>query len=283
METTTTSDVMAQNLTGEYNPNSGSWPCMFCGCYVFNCCCGGINIVDICYCHYCGASRSCGSTCYCQSSCWCPVCLSYYYCNDTHICWDGGGSSNDCYCPVHYIYYDCSLSCIECYIGNNGGGGGGGGTPPPPPPATTPTSQAATRIISNARITPATVHQSTVVDNANARQNLIDAANGLLAKRSSYTDEGITGPGGETALTISLFNGIEYLAARFEIDISEIAGGVHSPTSSHYDGNTMDVNSVDDVSVRNMDPSQCQAFEDSCRVAGRTYILKESSHYHIKF
>jgi len=114
-------------------------------------------------------------------------------------------------------------------------------------------------------------------------QNLIDAANGENARRSSYTHEGRTGPGEDVALSTSLFNGIESLAADFDIDISEIAGGVHGTNSSHYDGNTMDVNSVNDVHVSNMTSSQCQAFEQACRDAGATYILKESSHYHIKF
>jgi zinc D-Ala-D-Ala carboxypeptidase len=113
--------------------------------------------------------------------------------------------------------------------------------------------------------------------------NLRDVASGLKAKRSKYTDGGRTGPGGETDLSIALLNGIEYLGARFDICISEIAGGVHSTTSSHYNGNTMDINRVNDIHASGMTPSQKQQFENACRDAGATYILYETSHYHIKF
>jgi hypothetical protein len=283
---------MAQNYTGEFNP-LGWTDCPICHCYADlggNCCC---NSLTVCACPNCHATIPCSSTCYCQS-CWCSNCSSSYYCNDTHNCWSGGGgSSNDCYCPVHYIYYDCSLSCIECYIGNNGGGGGGGGTPPPPPPATTPTSQAATRIIANARITPATVHKDPrgSGDNANARQNLIDAAAGLQASTSSY--ENAPNPARLVWISLALLTGIETLAVTNPFSISEIVGGSHAPNSSHYNGNSMDVNQVNNESVSkyNISATEDQNFREAAITAGATIVFGpyndpdgyHQDHYHIQW
>lgn len=252
--------------------------CTLCGCQVDddgNCCCS----VHVCACDECHETITCNEPCpYCSG----PDPFDGYDPFNGYDPWGDQEEDDPYYSSVDHLAYD--------YSGNYTGGYWGFGyagfsyyVPVNNLPTGTLTMQSATRILANSSINPARGHQSGVVDNANARQNLIDTSNGENAKRSSYTHEGRTGPGGEVALSTSLLNGIESLAAGFDIDISEIAGGVHSTTSSHYNGNTMDVNYVDGIHVSNMRSSACQSFEQGCRDAGATYILKEKSHYHIKF
>src|SRR4051794_31360081 len=66
----------------------------------------------------------------------------------------------------------------------------------------------AEKIRDNSRIYLATTHPSGVVDSANARQNILDTANGNQARRSNYG----TAPGGTVWLDPRLLNCMDRLA-----------------------------------------------------------------------
>src|SRR5688572_4346208 len=91
----------------------------------------------------------------------------------------------------------------------------------------------------NNRIYLSTTHPSGVVDNANARQNIVDTANGQQAKRSSYG----TAPGGTTWLDPRLLDCMSRLEVvyGYSYSVSELAGASHSAGSYHYYGTAKDV------------------------------------------
>jgi len=130
------------------------------------------------------------------------------------------------------------------------------------------------------RVILATVHSSGVVDSATARQNIVDTANGGLARRSSYQ----CAPGGSTYLRVSLLSSMKTIASSWAYNVSEIAGGAHSCGSRHYEGVAMDVNYINGSHVSSSHPSQW-AFRDKCRALGATEVLGpgdsgHSTHIH---
>lgn len=139
----------------------------------------------------------------------------------------------------------------------------------------------AQRILGNSAITLATTHSSGNVDNANARQNMVDTAAGLPARRSSYDNA----PGGTTPLRPSLLGGLLALAEHFSFSISELAGGSHSPNSRHYVGVAADIHVINGrhVSVSHPDVHR---FTDMCADLGATEIRSpgdpgHSTHVHV--
>jgi hypothetical protein len=126
----------------------------------------------------------------------------------------------------------------------------------------------ASGILSNANITLATAHVSGVNDNATARKNIEDTANGRAASRSSYGNA----RGGSVKLDIKLLTGILKLAETYRFSISELAGGSHSRTSRHYDGVTLDVNVLNGRHVSATHPDVAN-FKQDCRSLGTTEVL----------
>lgn len=114
----------------------------------------------------------------------------------------------------------------------------------------------------------ATTHVSGRVDNANARQNILDTADGRAAARSCYG----TAPCGTVALNFSMLRGMVVLAESYSYYVTEIAGGDHSTNSRHYVGVAIDVSQINGVGVSAAHPSQ-RAFRDSCRALGATEVL----------
>jgi chitosanase len=81
--------------------------------------------------------------------------------------------------------------------------------PDPVPSTATETAAAlASRILASDRIKLATVHPSGVIDQANARQNIVDTAAGKPASRSNYDNA----PGGTVALDTRLLSALLELA-----------------------------------------------------------------------
>ena len=132
-----------------------------------------------------------------------------------------------------------------------------------------PTSAAglASRILDTAAITLATVHASGKLDDATARQNIIDMAQGRPAHRSSYN----TAPGGTVFLSAALLQGMVELAKTFRFNVSEFCGGEHSAHSLHYAGVAGDVNQIDGVQVSASHPRQIE-FRQRCAALGATEI-----------
>jgi hypothetical protein len=150
-------------------------------------------------------------------------------------------------------------------------------------------SQSASRIIANSNVTLASVHVDPrgEGDNASAAQNLADASNGLQVHTSVYGDA----QGQEVSLSYALLCGIENLGQSFKFSISEIAGGDHAANSSHYSGNSMDVNLVNGIRVNLMSEADINAFRDAVFATGAKVVYDpyhdpyggHSNHFHIQW
>jgi zinc D-Ala-D-Ala carboxypeptidase len=129
-------------------------------------------------------------------------------------------------------------------------------------------SELANTILNSARITLATAHVSGVNDNATARQNIIDTANGMAAARSSYGNA----PGGTIQLDTRLLSGLLTLAETYTYTISELAGGSHSENSRHYVGVAADITVINSqqVSAAHLNVA---AFMQACHNLGATEVL----------
>lgn len=147
--------------------------------------------------------------------------------------------------------------------------------------ATDSTAALAQTILNNPNITLATAHSSGQVDDANARQNIIDTAAGRPARRSSYG----SAPGGTVPLNARLLEGLLALAERLTFAISELAGGGHSPNSRHYVGVAVDINAINGEHVSANHPD-VRRFGERCAALGATEIRGpgdpgHSSHVHV--
>jgi zinc D-Ala-D-Ala carboxypeptidase len=123
-------------------------------------------------------------------------------------------------------------------------------------------------ILRSHRIALATTHPSGVRDNANARQNIVDTAEGRRAHRSCYG----TAPCGSVYLNVSMLRGMAALRRSFTFRVSEIAGGSHSPSSRHYAGKAFDVDVLDGQAVSASNP-HVRTFMARCRALGAVEVL----------
>jgi chitosanase len=142
------------------------------------------------------------------------------------------------------------------------------------------TAALAQSLLANSRVTLATSHSSGVQDEATAKQNMQDTANGLPARRSSYGNA----PGGTVALNARMLSGLVTLAGEFSFSVAELCGGSHSPNSRHYAGVTADVNVINGIHVGASHPNLA-AFMQRCRDLGVTELLGpgdpgHSTHVH---
>jgi chitosanase len=126
----------------------------------------------------------------------------------------------------------------------------------------------ASRILNDQKVKLATGHVSGEIDQAAARQNIIDVAAGMKATRSHYG----TAPGGKVALDPRLLRGIVSLAQQYSFSISELAGGSHNANSRHYAGLAVDFNILNGRGIRAGHPDLA-AFMARCRALGATELL----------
>ncbi|WP_198032689.1 chitosanase [Mesorhizobium sp. WSM2561] len=138
-----------------------------------------------------------------------------------------------------------------------------------------PAAAAAGAILANPRIRLATVHVSGVVDDAMARDNIMDTAAGRKAKRSNYG----SAPGGTVQLDTKMLQALLTLAEEYSFSVSEICGANHSPNSKHYKGVAFDVNVINGQHVRASHPKQ-QAFRSRCAALGATQVLGPGNNGH---
>jgi chitosanase len=134
-------------------------------------------------------------------------------------------------------------------------------------------SELAADILASPNIGLATVHVSGISDNANARQNIRDTANGLAARRSNYGNA----PGGTVLLDVNMLSGLLALAEDYEIEISELCGASHSATSRHYKGKVADITHINGIHIHN-NPSNPgfgtqREFQERCRDLGANEVL----------
>ncbi|WP_052339673.1 hypothetical protein [Gorillibacterium massiliense] len=126
----------------------------------------------------------------------------------------------------------------------------------------------ATRLGANASVTLATRHDSGIVDNAFAVQNIADTAQGLPASLSQYGNA----PGGTVSLATHLLVGMSVLAQTNSYSVVEIAGGSHSTASRHYQGVAFDINELNGRHIGATHPT-FRAFMQACRDLGATEVL----------
>jgi len=116
-----------------------------------------------------------------------------------------------------------------------------------------------------------TVHVSGQSDPAStAYQNIVDTANGLPAKTSTFSHVGRT----NVNLDMDMLRGILslHLLAGYNFRVTTIAGGRHGSNSRHYIGKAFDVDIINGVKVDSSNPYN-QVFKDACRAYGATEIL----------
>lgn len=141
------------------------------------------------------------------------------------------------------------------------GGTSGGGT----------RAELAGQIRNNSRITLLNSHPSGVYDpSSTAYQNIVDTANGLPAKTSSYSDVGRT----SVYLSTAMLDTMNKLANTYSYSyrVTEIAGGDHSSTSRHYVGVAFDVNMINGATFSSR-TATVSAFMQRCRDHGATEVL----------
>lgn len=120
-------------------------------------------------------------------------------------------------------------------------------------------------------ITLATVHVGGVADRATARQNIVDVANGRLARRSCHG----SAPCGSTPLDRRMLRAVRQMGARVSLTVSEFAGGVHAGRSAHYSGRGIDITWVDG---RHVAPgSSYRAVVNICYASGASEVYAPST------
>ena len=125
-------------------------------------------------------------------------------------------------------------------------------------------------------------HVSGVRDDASAKRNLTQSAEGRPAKLSYYGNA----PGGAVKLDLRMLRALLILAYEgYEFRITELAGGSHSSTSRHYAGVAFDVDHLDGVKIRRGHPTY-RDFLNRCRELGATELFGpghrgHASHLHV--
>jgi hypothetical protein len=146
------------------------------------------------------------------------------------------------------------------------------------------TRELATKILNNSKITLATAHSSEISDNAFARLNILDAANGRQAARSPYGDMP-----GKVSLSPTLLNGMLKIAQKFEYKVSEIAGGDHGKGSLHYYGRAVDINFVGNKHVKELNLNEVLDFAKFAESLGaKVYgphnkLADHWNHFHLEW
>lgn len=141
---------------------------------------------------------------------------------------------------------------------------------PAPQPSPPSTSQLAQQVLNHPNILlwQYSPIASGTSDGADALNNIRDIAVGLSARRSSYGNA----PGGTVNLNPRMLQGMLQLADTYNIRITSIAGGSHSPTSRHYAGVAFDIDKINGTPVNFSNPDY-QALMRRCRALGATEVL----------
>lgn len=136
--------------------------------------------------------------------------------------------------------------------------------PPPPTAGNATTAELAQRLIRGGRVGFAATHANRrfANDDANADDNIRDAAAGRAARTSVYGDA----HGRPVNINPRLLSIIDALSQTYRLGISEIAGGDHSTNSQHYQGNAVDINSINGIHVTENNPYFRQLMRDARRL-----------------
>ena len=140
----------------------------------------------------------------------------------------------------------------------------------------------AQRLLQHARVSVLDYHVSGVRDSASARQNLLQTAQGVPAKRSYYG----RAPGGQTWLDVRMLRALHILASEgYSFRLTELAGGSHSSKSRHYSGLAFDIDTLNGKRINRYHPTY-RRFMKRCCELGATQVYGpgtrgHSSHLHI--
>ena len=174
---------------------------------------------------------------------------------------------------------DGSTTLVGGSADNSGAGAAWVFTAPPAAGDACYRQNLAIQIRDNSRITLNMSHPSGVNDNAFARLNIIDTANGGMAQCSCY----LTAPCRPTWLDPRMLNCMIQLAVTYTYGVTELAGADHSVGSYHYDGRAMDVYSINGVTVNSGNP-YVNAFIQGCYNMGAGYaFLENNDHIHAQW
>lgn len=125
-------------------------------------------------------------------------------------------------------------------------------------------------ILQNRRITLAKDHESGGGYLGSAEQNVIDVAHGRRARFSCHAGA----PCGSTRISLRLLKALRDMGTRASLEVSEIAGGVHSGRSDHYSGLAMDITWVNGRHVGG--GADYSMVVDRCHANGATQVFSPS-------
>jgi zinc D-Ala-D-Ala carboxypeptidase len=129
-------------------------------------------------------------------------------------------------------------------------------------------AKVAAEVRDSGRITLLDSHVSGQADQATAKLNIAETAEGKKAKRSRYG----MAPGCEVDLDTRMLQGMLDLTKTYSFRVTEVAGGSHSQNSRHYVGVAFDVDQIDGKPVNKDNPS-FREFMEHCRKLGATEVL----------
>ena len=110
-----------------------------------------------------------------------------------------------------------------------------------------------------------------------ARQNILDAANGLPARTSAYSQVGATNVSLDPAMLRGMLN--LFFDAGYTYRVSELAGGRHGDNSRHYAGKAVDVDIIAGIEVDASNPF-FRDFMAACRAYGAVEVLGPGDRDH---
>lgn len=117
-------------------------------------------------------------------------------------------------------------------------------------------------------------------DEANASDNIKDAAKGKAVKLSNYGNA----PGGTVELSEKLLKGLYELSKDYEFSIQELAGASHSKNSTHYKGKAVDINWLNGKHV-GADHPDAKKFIKAAKKLGfsvnNEWKMAKGAHFHM--
>jgi hypothetical protein len=128
----------------------------------------------------------------------------------------------------------------------------------------------ASRILWNPNIHLDEKHSESPEDNATARRNILDTIHGQEVSRTPPNQHG--GVGGTTRLDRGILKVLLELSGKYKLGVSELAGGVHSKKSAHYDGLAFDISCVDGQ-VANAGNDSVESLAGDCRRLGARKVF----------
>src|SRR5215212_4479523 len=136
----------------------------------------------------------------------------------------------------------------------------------------------AQRILEQTRITLAKDHGPGAItppDNADPYHNIVDTSQGLQSKISTIKSvkPKCEARGGFVYLDKGMLKAMLRIASPYSYTVTEISGGCHSLTSSHYLGYAFDVGKINGTIVSGNNGADWSGFSTQCTLNGATQVL----------